>query len=815
MKGKMNNGCIAIGLALSLAASSAGAFELGRADLAVYAADGHTELAKELSGYLHKVFGREFPVEKMPSDVAPDLSGIFVGAKPSGCDVAWDASRECCARVVKGGQVWLFGNDAGKALNGTADSVYEFLERFAGVRWLWPGDVGTVADRSEPVALKDETWVYVTPFRRRLTNSFLGGRGRFPGEGADLAAWTRHRHVGSSLVSKGSGFQHAFGSLMPRQKYGREHPEYYALVAPERWIGEPKPAKPTRLSDSLMPGPWQLCTSNPDVRRIIAEKLIAAKTDVLQSISPNDGYGFCECPACRAQDAEGQGIGDGVYDLTDRMYDFLSDIAWQVYKASPRSKVGLFSYSFYDKVPVRKHNLPPNVYLSCCYLVYRMNARQEAELAEKLTGLAGLGAQIVGREYWGTHYTMRYPLSHSRKIDRNLKLLHRLGAAGIYGEPGGSFAPRASDLYLLARLAWDPTVNRESELRDFCEKAFGKKAAKVMYDLFEAIEDCVERKIEVMEQNRSRESAHYHNTYAEFNRYMTTIFDADFSKMCDVATKKALKLADTPERKARVSYIASGLAFAKIQTEALRSFADLAAAGNNMPLTMPSDKQIVMEKSNLFDVIKRALEAEGARRKYSGAYHGSNALTSDRRSEALSLRPWGVMAERARLLLRSDRYNYLVNGAFEYSGYSWDVKGDGTAAYTTAKNHDADDNWMVQCHHKQGICLELTIPPGGKMNVRNLRKVSPALPAAARAKLFARYAGDVAPEITAAFGGSEMKGVDVSRDVPEDDSWHEIRFRPVEVLAGDHDFEIKVKNPGARPLVVHLDGLDLRMKSVK
>ena len=789
------------------------AFELGREDTTVYAAPGQLDVAQELSGYLQKVFDKKFPVGELPAEISPSLTGIFVGTKPSDCDVTWDASRDCSVRIVEKNRVWLFGND-GKLVHGTANAVYDFLERFAGVRWLWPGETGTVADPSAPVAVPEGKSVYVPPFRRRLTNSFPA-RGRSEQEGRDLSAWLRHRRVGSSLDAKGSGFQHAFASRFPRQTYGAEHPEYYALVSPERWVGEPKPMKPTRLSDPLMPGPWQLCTSNPDVRRLMAEKLVAAKTDAIQSISPNDGYGFCECPACRAQDPEGQGIGDGRYDITDRMYDFLSDVAWQVYRKSPTSKVGLFSYSCYDKVPKGKFSLPPNVYLSCCYLVYAMNAREEAELAEKLTGLAGTGAQIIGREYWGTHYTMRCPLSHSRKIDRNLKLLHRLGAAGIYGEPGRNFAVRASDLYLLTLLAWDPTLNREAALRDFCEKAFGPKAAPVMYDLFEAIEDCVERKVETLSQNHGKVFEHYKNRYAEFNRCITTIFDADFSKMCDVATKKAARLADTPERKKRVAYIASGLAFAKLVTAALRSFADLAAAGSDMPLTQPSASEIVMEKSNLLAVAKRAIEAEEARKGYSWKEHGSCALTSDMRSEALSLRPWGVMAQRARLLLVSDRYNYLVNGAFEYSGYSWDVSGDGSCAYTRARNHDADDNWMVQCHQGQGISLELTVPPHGEMTVRNLRKVSPAAPSTVNLRLFARYEGDVVPLLAATFGGRELKGVDVSREVPEEDHWHEVRFLPIDVPAGDHVFAITIRNPEAKPITVNLDNLNLRVKRAK
>ena len=791
-------------------AGSLGAFELGQSDATIWTSKESKPAATELSENLAKVFGKVFAVKDAPKAIT-DQKGIFVGIVPPGYQVTWDAKRDCSVRIVEKDRVWLFGND-GKLVHGTANAVYDFLERYAGVRWLWPGEVGTVADPREPLSIPDESVSYVPPFRRRLTSSFSGVRGLSSGEQRDLAAWLRHRRVGSSLTSRGaSGFQHAFEGRMPRTKYGKEHPEYYALVSPERWIGEPKPLEPTRLSDPMMPGPWQVCTSNPDVRRIFAEQIIAAKTEDIMSISPNDGYGFCECSACRAQDPEGQGIAPGVYDVTDRMYDFLSDIAWQVYKVSPTSKVGLFSYSFYDKVPTKRFNLPPNVYLSCCYLVYRMNRKQEAELAEKLTGLSRMGAQIVGREYWGCHYTMRYPLSHSRKIDRNLKLLHKLGAAGIYGETGNDFAVRATDLYLLTLLAWDPTVDREAALRDFCEKGFGPKAAPVMYELFEYVEDCVEKKVETLETSHSPVFAHYRNGYAEFNRFMSTIFDAAFSKACEAKTRKAASLADTPARKARVAYIASGLAFAKLTTESLQSLGDLADIGNDVPLTMPSGRDIRMEKKTLLKVVNRAIEAEHARKRYSRICTGSNALTSDCRSEALSLRPWGTMAERAKLLLRSDRYSYLVNGSFEYSGFSWDVSGDGTNVYSTARNHDADDNWMVQCHHKQGVSLELQVVPHGTMAVKNLRKVSPDEPQTATLKMFVRAETDPLRFLKVTFAGQELQGVDVSAEIPLEDHWHELRFRPVRIPAGDHVFEIAVTNPGDRALTVNFDNLDLRL----
>ncbi len=408
---------------------------------------------------------------------------------------------------------------------------------------------------------------------------------------------------------------------------------------------------------------------------------------------------------------------------------------------------------------------------------------------------------------------MRYPLSHSRKFDRNFKLLRDIGAAGIYGNPGTDFAVRASDLYLLSALAWNPSVNREETLRDFCEKGFGKEAGEVMFALFEAIEDRVETKIAAYSQSHSEIfKNNYPNTYAEFNRYQTTIFDAAFSEMCDRETKKAAKLADTPERKARVNYIARGLAFAKLQTTALRSFMDLAAIGVNMPLTQPSDKEIVMEKANLLKIADAAIAAERARRFYPYADLGSNALTTDARSEALNLRPWGVMAERTKMLLRMDRFSYLVNGAFEYSGYSWDVSGDGTNTFTTARNHDADEDWMVQCHGGQGVSLELTVAPHGEMKVRNLRKVSPAEPVTTKLRLFARCEGDPMAYLSVSVGGVALKGADISKEIPEDDNWHELRFLPARLPAGDHEFVLTVRNPGDEPLVVNLDDLNLRLK---
>lgn len=805
-----------VALGCGALALSVGAFELGQSDANVYTLKANRADAQELSSCLEKVFGKKYPVKVVEKGAGDrDPAGIFVGLMPLGYQATWDVMRDCNVCVVEKDRVWLFGND-GKDVHGTANAVYDFLERYAGVRWLWPGELGTVADPQAPVTVPEGTTTYVPPFQRRLTSSFhYGQRALTPAEGRDLNVWLRHRRVGSSLQAVGSGCGHAFASLLPRDRYGKDHPDFFPLISPEHWLGEPKPTKPTRISDPMMPNGYQLCTSNPEVRRLIARKIVDAKTDRIQSISPNDGAGFCECDACRAQDPEGQGIFATSAKLCDRMFNFVEDVAKQVYAESPTSKIGFFSYSYYSDAPVREYHLPPNVYLSCCYFIGRMDSKEEAALTEKLTALARTGGQIIGREYWGTHYTMRYPLSHSRKIDRNLKLLHKLGAAGIYGEPGNSFGPRASDLYLLALLSWDPTANREAALHDFCDKAFGPKAGAVMYDLFESVEDWVEKGVEGLPNNHGRAFRHYNWAgYAEINRAMTTIFSPEFSAMCEKKLAKARKLAEKPVWKDRIGYIATGLEFAKLTTESLQSLGELAAAGVNLPLTMPSDTELVMEKKTLIKAAKRAIAAERRRQAYPTVCEQSNVLVGDLRSEAMDLRPWRALSELALLHLQADRYNYLVNGAFEYAGYSWDVAGAGTNFITRAHNHDNDDNVMVQCHLNQGISMQLEIAPGGTMTLRNLRKISPDEPRSARLKMFVRVAGDPTEFLKVTFGGRVLKGFDASRDVPESDGWHELKYQPVNVPAGEHEFVITVTNPGTTPLVLNFDDLDLRLGGV-
>ena len=791
------------------------AFELGKVDAIIYHSKKGTEAAKTLALYLNKVYGKKYTLKA--AKAAGSAAGIYVGLPAPGVKNPAGDDREYCVLHVDGNKLFLYGNDKYKC---DLFAVSDFLEKYCGVRFLWPGELGTVVEKRNPITISPRTETYVPPFEVRLVSSFhYGWYNLSPKERRDLSTWMNNRKVGAST---NIAFQHAFASLIPQKVYAKTHPEYYSLVSPKHWIGTPRPDKPMRRVPPYDNGPWQICTSNKEVRRIIAEKIATNNKGVMRSISPNDGFGFCECDNCLAQDgkdAERRVIGH--MRVTNRMYDYAEDIAKQVYKLNPKAKVGMFAYSFYDSVPDQKINFPPNMYLSFCYLVYSMNEKEQLALGERLTGLAATGAKVIGREYWGTHYTLGYPLNHSRKIDRNVKLLHKLKAAGIYGETGTNFAARGVDLYILAKLTWNPTLSRDALLKEFCEAAFGKKAAPVMIEMYNKIEVYVAENFEKSKNVKGKNYKFFPKGYSDNARMFAEIFGPKFTDMCYKYLKRAEKLADTPERKARIAYVRKGIDYAKVQSKCTTSYQNLAAIGLNMSLVQPAATEFTMDKATISKVIKEARAAVTARDLLLNSSTDDCSFSRNRRSDALDLRPWPYMTQYAGHQLYTGTFNYIVNGACEYTGYSWDVKG-GKYKYSFLENCDDDDNFMVPYHYDQGASLQLDTKPGEVVTVTQQRKVVTTEPLTrADVRMFIKGSCTPAKFVKVYLNDIELEPYAFDAEKAKDfRNWGEMRFKPVNLKPGKYTLKVVVTNNTkgffckGKDMTFYLDELQLRFNKV-
>ncbi len=105
---------------------------------------------------------------------------------------------------------------------GTANAVYTFLQDQLGVRWLWPGEEDVVP--RERIAIAPCEVRYHPQIRARsgmFTKLSLGDNKEGPDE-----LWARFQRVQLDSLELLGG--HGFGHWW--DKYGKEHPEYFAAA---------------------------------------------------------------------------------------------------------------------------------------------------------------------------------------------------------------------------------------------------------------------------------------------------------------------------------------------------------------------------------------------------------------------------------------------------------------------------------------------------------------------------------------------------------------------------------------------------------
>ena len=106
--------------------------------------------AEELQTYLRKISGAAVPIRRDDQQLAGNL--ILVGHTQPTEDlgVTWeDLGPEGFKIKTMGDRLVLAGKDE----QGIQFAAYTFLERYCGVRWLWPGDLGEVIPQIKTIRI--------------------------------------------------------------------------------------------------------------------------------------------------------------------------------------------------------------------------------------------------------------------------------------------------------------------------------------------------------------------------------------------------------------------------------------------------------------------------------------------------------------------------------------------------------------------------------------------------------------------------------------------------------------------------------------
>ena len=447
--------------------------------------------AGELQKYLRAIGGAELPITKSAEGARPGMTAVFVGTAADAESVLDDAGRQALAKLRPGGfmiQVRSSGRAApcvcivGKDDAGMSFGVYEFLESL-GCRWYMPGDIGEEIPKAANLALADKLDVQNPDFI--LRNFWWGYGGRPTWQKRAYAMWRQRNKMGGVQAGMGHNLQR----IISPKEFGTKNPEYFPLRGKTRYV----PASAGEHG-------WQPCTTNPKVIEIAANKAIAyfdANPDAFSfSLSPVDGYGWCECERCTAQDPpefrDSKSRGKG-----RRMSIFANAVAERLAQKHPRKYVCWYAYAGAVEAPADV-GVHPNVVISlahygwCGCNIHALNdpkCPNNPKFLKILDDWASKDCKLFIREYWTTLVgtsDMPARVCAAYSLANDIPFLKSKGVIGFSSESVPDYGACALNFWLAARKMWRADADTGRLLNDYYTGMYGPAAA-LMRGYFEGI----------------------------------------------------------------------------------------------------------------------------------------------------------------------------------------------------------------------------------------------------------------------------------------------------------------------------------------
>ena len=458
--------------------------------------------ASELANYLGKMLGAKLKVVRQAGGKVP---AIYVGQSEAARKAGLDPSKlEGDGYYIKtvGKDICIIGIDRTEryhTLSGTLFGVYEFLERFCGARFYFPGP-GTILPKHKNLSVPEiditdrpdsmMRFAHILDLSKRLQ---IGIPGFFDsGLPADQRQKMRYLWRFSELLPH---IPHGMGLLELPKRFGKSHPEYFALVQGYRQNGD----KPWIHFDSRRGYP---CFSSEGLKNELyldCETALLGKdpatrnltklggycfTPPMVAINPGDGLLLCECPECsRFKTPQEQ---------STLIWRFMMDIARRLQQNKVPGYFGMCAYEQFAPVPDGSVEIPSNVIVQLC---------AGSPWVEKSEKLASWYADLLGGWYkrlGKKPFIWVYPTKMSAMVaaipnvaphtaGKFLKR-HASKIRGYFWEAENDrWLYSALDTYVMSRLSWNNSLDPEAVLDEYYRTMFGPAAApmKEFYGILE------------------------------------------------------------------------------------------------------------------------------------------------------------------------------------------------------------------------------------------------------------------------------------------------------------------------------------------
>jgi hypothetical protein len=433
-------------------------------------------IASEVALHLRELTGQPHPGPRaIPNRAAVKAPAVVLELDPS-------LGREAYAAREEGGIVRIRGGDERGIFYG-AMAFFEAL----GCRWFAPGEFGTVIPRLKQVSLPAGWHAEGRPFLPwrgyHICGTGLAQDGKPKGhfDHETLLWMARNRmnfkpiHVGQyddvapllrGYLIEPLAFGHSYGEWVPPSDY-EKHPEFFPLVDGKR----------------LKEG--QRCLSNPELRRTVVERIVKYVDRhpglPIVSLAPNDGYAWCQCPACVAMDtARDRAKGE----LHHRNHLFAETITRAVREKRPGTLLSTIAYSNYTE-PGADVPREEGLAISMCITgaVNRGLDDPRSAWAELYRGRIARWREKVGPIFWSEYiqsYGGTFPRPYEQEMLRTIRQLGKQGVQGFKSEvaPGNFDVWRSASflMYAIARGLYDGAADADALLADFCRNFYGPAA---------------------------------------------------------------------------------------------------------------------------------------------------------------------------------------------------------------------------------------------------------------------------------------------------------------------------------------------------
>ncbi len=418
---------------------------------------------KELNTLLGEAFGKPLNVVNKPT--AGKVS-IILGdneySRAAGLDVSKLVRDGYYIKTV-GNKIFIVGEDDPKESpeamlksggawshfyhRGTLHGVYDFLERAAGMRFYFAGSLGTVVPKTAKLEIPAYDIEERPDFSSRKVSNFWDGTW-YEGEKRD-AVINPAKNLNSYRLRISTRFElcsHGLSRMAYLERFGKSHPEYFALMP-----------NGSRSNNPAEQHPGQLCMTSGIREEIYQDAKAVLTGDISKrpelkiapqwrfrrycmgyfDLMPQDSFRPCQCEKCKAT------YGTGKYYANDLIWKFTAEIGSRLKKEGIKGDIQQMAYRPYRAIP--PFEIPDNI---------RVTVAERGPWAEAFPEAQKLDdAEIIA---W------------SKKLNRKVLLwnyANRGGATRIKGVP--SITPRAIGKYYQRISAYADGAFMESESERF------------------------------------------------------------------------------------------------------------------------------------------------------------------------------------------------------------------------------------------------------------------------------------------------------------------------------------------------------------